>query len=141
MTSLAPTRRVFIQAHELPGLTWGALAGHAVSMRRILGARRGGRIGIGLFTLGLVAAVPAPIYSAHFLALHLGLGFAGTALQSGSGSPRIMDRLRLSLWTAWPLLLTAALAKGIGLNPWGSTTLAILIAHALLTRGLARGMD
>ena len=48
MNSTDTARRVFLAPNEVPGLMLGALLGESVAFRRILGARRAGRIGLAL---------------------------------------------------------------------------------------------
>ncbi len=133
-------RRVFVEAHEVPGLVFGALRGDAVALRRILGARRGGRIGViaGLIALGLAAPPRAwPALAAAHIALALGV-WAATRGRTGLG---VRELLRLSLWPAFPLVVLVAplrLAWPDGAVP---ALGALALAGGLLLRALARGLD
>jgi hypothetical protein len=129
---MAAVRRAFLDARELPRLCWGALSGSDVALRRILGARRAGRVGVLGAALALCAAVPPRdlwvMGAAHAL-LSLGsrpwLGVLGAKQQQ-----------RLVLWLAAPLLAAAALARALGAPPLAPALLALVAAHALLARHL-----
>jgi hypothetical protein len=133
-------RRAFLAAEEIPRLLQGAFRGHAVTLRRLLGARRAGRIGLALGLLGLLAASPWP-WVLPLIAGHLMLAGVGLLLVRSQARLGLLDYLRLSLWTA-PLWLVAAAV----LRPfWPASPLAsqvaIVLGHLTLLRGLRRGLD
>ena len=134
-------RRVFLTRAEVPGLLRGVLTGDATALRRILGARRGGRYGASLAALAAVAAVP-PAALVALVVAHLGLSVAGHfAVRAADLGPRQYQRL--VMWAlAVPLLGSAPLRLvelgGLGLLP---AILAIAVGHGLLWSGLRRGID
>jgi len=132
-------RRSFIGAHEIAPLLLGVLRGEHASLRRVLGARRGGRIGIVMVAIcGAIAAGSAATFTlaagAHVLA-----GLAWSALHMGPLGAR--EQQRLSLWTAAPALLAAAPLRLV----WADSALPALIGvcagQLLLWRALRRGLD
>lgn len=130
-------RRVFLTRAEVPGLLWGALTGDATSLRRILGARRGGRYGAVLAALATLLAIPPAALAAPVL-VHLGLSVAGHfATRPPAVGPRQYQRL--VMWTlAGPLLLAAPLRLlEVGVLP---AILALALGHGLLWNGLRRGI-
>lgn len=113
--------------------------GRDAALRRVLGARRGGRIG------AILAGLPALLAAADLRAALAGVGaYAGFAAltavrhrRSGLGGYRA---LRLLLWTLpGPLLLAAAAARGPGPSRL-LLPLAVLAGWALLERGLRGGL-
>lgn len=132
-----PMRRVFLTRAEVPGLLRGVLTGDATALRRILGARRGGRYGASLAALATLAAVP-PAALATLVVAHLGLSLAGHfAVRAADLGPRQYQRL--VMWAlAVPLLVSAPLRLlGLGVLP---AILAIAVGHGLLWSGLRRGI-
>lgn len=130
-------RRVFLTRAEVPGLLRGVLTGDATALRRILGARRGGRYGASLAALAAVAAVPPGALLALVVA-HLGLSFAGHfAARTADLGPRQYQRL--VMWAlAAPLLVSTPLRLlGLGALP---AIVAIAVGHGLLWSGLRRGI-
>ncbi len=133
-------RRVFVEAHEVPGLVLGALRGEPAALRRILGARRGGRIGAIGCALALVCAAPPRTWLA-LAAVHVALSvgvFAATRRTTGLG---VLQVLRVSLWPAFALVALAAPLRVFWPTSPVPALIAILVASALLLRGLARGID
>jgi hypothetical protein len=133
----AENRRVFIEAHELPGLWLGVVRGDAPALRRILGARRGGRDGIALALLGLAGIVPgagvAPIAAAHLL-----LSLAALPLHRRRGLGVRENQRLLLWWVGLALLACAALrAAGVPLPPLA----ALALAHVGHARNLRRGLE
>lgn len=135
----AGPRRNFIEIRELPALLVGAALGRAAALRRVLGARRGGRIGAAL--AALLAALASP--DALAAAAAVGAYFCLAALTAtrhhrmGFGGYR---SLRLLLWTATAPLLLAALARALGSQSRLLPPLALLVGWILLERGLRGGL-
>jgi len=131
-------RRVFIQTEEVPGLLCGALAGSRPVLRRLLGARRGGRWGLALAAAALLGAAPrhalAPLIALDLMLSALAIGAAGLALS-------FRQHQRLALWFVAPL---AAAAVPLRLAWPGSAlpaALAVVAAHAWLWGVLRNGLD
>ena len=131
-------RRVFLRAQEVPALLVGVARGDPAAMRRVLGARRGGRVGMILGLLGLLLAVPGD--SAPWLvAAQLALGVPGAAL----ARPRLawLEYERLSLWLAGSCLIAVAPLRALlPLASLPAASLALLAAHLWLLRSLRRGL-
>jgi hypothetical protein len=132
--SAAP-RRSFIELRELPDLLLGAALGREVALRRVLGARKGGRIGAALAALlALGASVDR---RAAFFGLASYAGFAALAAlrhrQRGFGGYRTA---RLLLWTLPGPLLAALLARLLGVRSPLLVPLAAAAGWLLLERGL-----
>ncbi len=135
----APPRRVFLRASEVPGLLLGVCRAEPVAQRRVLGARRGGRIGLFLGLVALALAVPDWSTAGGLALLHLvstfGLGRVGGLSPLGE-----LQRLRLSLWTgAAPLLLAAAL-RLIWAESLVPALAGLVAGQLLLYRALRRGL-
>ena len=130
-------RRVFLRAQEVPALLVGVARGDSAAMRRVLGARRGGRVGVILGLLGLLLAVPAGAVP-WLVAGQLALGFPGAVL----ARPRMawLEYERLSLWLAGAALIAVAPLRA--LLPLASVlaAVALLAAHLWLLRSLRRGL-
>ena len=130
-------RRVFLRAQEVPALLVGVAGGDAAAMRRVLGARRGGRVGVILGLLGLLLAVPGDTVP-WLVAGQLALGIPGAAL----ARPRMawLEYERLSLWLAGCSLIAVSPLRAV--LPLASllATLALLAAHLWLLRSLRRGL-
>jgi hypothetical protein len=135
----ARPRRTFIEWRELPGLLARAPRGDAVALRRVLGGRRGGRIGAALAAgLALLAAAD-PIAALAGIATYAGLAALTAARHRRQGLGGYWA-LRLLLWTLPVPLLLAALARGLGCRSRLLLPLAALIGWALLERGLGSGL-
>ena len=127
-----PTRRVFIELWEVPALVRGAVTADAVSLRRILGARRGGRWGI---AAALAALIPSWLAGAIAieLAAHAAFSISGWYIQRSELGPKQYQRV--CLWIVAPALLltaplTLALAHTSPLVAAAPGLLATLAAHA-----------
>ncbi len=135
----APPRRVFLRASEVPGLLLGVCRGEPVAQRRVLGARRGGRIGLILGLAALALAVPNWTTAAGLALLHLactlGLGFVG-----GRSPLRELQRLRLSLWTGAPPLLLATALRLLWPESPAPALAGLVSGQLLLYRALRRGL-
>lgn len=129
-------RRVFIVVPEIPGLLRGAIFADPVSIRRILGARRGGRFGA-LLALAALAPHVAAGTGAPTIGAHLALSLLGWSIQRGTLGPRQYQRV--VLWMLAPALaVTAPLALFLAKGSVGAAALAsvvaVLAAHARLIR-------
>ncbi len=135
----AVARRVFLRANEVPGLLLGVGRADPVAQRRVLGARRGGRIGLALGLVALALAVPDWTTAAGLALLHLastlGLGFVGGRTPLGE-----LQRLRLSLWTGAPPLLLAAAFRLIWPESLAPGLAGLVVGQLLLYRALRRGL-
>jgi hypothetical protein len=139
-TAPAVERRLFLENHEVPGLLLGSLRGERVALRRVLGARRGGRIGSALALLALLAAsAPSTGLFGAALVLWIALCGLGRAVAHRASGLRLHEWLRLTLWTAAPALLGAALLRGLLPSAW-LTLVAVAVACALSWRGVRRGL-
>lgn len=130
-------RRVFLSRDEVPGLLRGVLRGDATSLRRILGARRGGRYGAMLAAAATLVAVP-PAAIAPAVVAHVALSLAGHfATRPPAVGPRQYQRL--VMWAlALPLLGSAVLRPfDLGALP---AILGLAVGHGLLWSGLRRGL-
>ncbi len=131
-----PARRVFVENHEIPWLVIGTARGDAAACRRVLGARRGGRVGFVLALTGLALAAPnlrAAFVSAlvHVvLALLVGIG----ARRRGGQTTREVQRL--ALWTVLTPLGVAALARLAGFGSLRLCLAAAIVGQILLVRAL-----
>lgn len=135
----APARRVFLRASEVPGLLLGVSRADPVARRRVLGARRGGRIGLALGLVALALAVPDWTTAAGLTLLHVastvGLGFVGVHTPLGE-----LQRLRLSLWTSAPPLLLAAAFRLIWPESLAPGLAGLVVGQLLLYRALRRSL-
>jgi hypothetical protein len=133
-------RRVFVEPAEIPRLCAGVLRGERAALRRVLGARRAGRIGALAALASLLLAAPwsaAPALAALHGALALGVGW----VTRGTAALLAREVLRLSTWPVAPLLLLAALARPFAPRSALAALLAILCANALLWRAVRHGLD
>lgn len=131
-------RRVFLSRAEIPGLVRGAVTGEPVALRRILGARRGGRYGAMLALAATLLAVPFQALAPLAL-VHAGLSVAGhLAARPARIGPRQYQRM--VTWTLAPTLLLAAPFRLVGGGEIAAL-LALAVAHGLLWRGLRGGLD
>ncbi len=135
----APPRRVFLRASEVPGLLLGVSRADPVAQRRVLGARRGGRVGLALGLVALALAVPDWTTAVGLALLHLastlGLGFVGWRTPLGE-----LQRLRLSLWTGAPPLLLAAALRLNSPESLAPALAGLVAGQLLLYRALRRGL-
>jgi hypothetical protein len=131
-------RRVFLRVEEIPRLFAGLLRGEPVAMRRILGARRAGRVGALLAALGVLAWLGEPAIFGLAIG-QLAIALPGAALSRPPLS--WLEYQRLSLWLAGAALLAAApLHAAPALAPHG-VWLLWLGSHLWLWRALRRGLD
>jgi hypothetical protein len=134
--SARPPRRVFVERREIPGLVIGTARGDAVACRRVLGARRGGRIGLLLALAGLALSAPGPRVAFLAALTHVSLGLlVGLGARWRSGH-RTREVQRLAVWTVLTPLGVAAIARLSGFaSPWICIAAAI-VGQALLVRAL-----
>jgi hypothetical protein len=131
-------RRAFLETHEVPALVVGVALAEPAACRRVLGARRGGRIGFVLACAALAAAAPSARFALAMAALHvvltLGAGLAGRRHRSHA----TREVQRLALWTALVPAAIAALARPL-FGAGGGTLLpaAVVAGQYLLWRALA----
>jgi hypothetical protein len=130
-------RRAFLEAHEIPALVVGTALGNASAARRVLGARRGGRIGVALGLAALGLAAPSLRAALTAVALHGALGLVLGLANRRRGAHTTREVQRLALWTAVTPLCVAALARPLA----GANALplyaAVLVGQVLLSRALA----
>jgi ABC-type Fe3+ transport system permease subunit len=138
MANAAPrARRVFVEGRELVGLVIGTARGDAVACRRVLGARRGGRLGFGLALLGLGLAAPSVRVALAAAALHVVLGLAVGLFARRRSGHRTREVQRLALWTVLTPLGVAALARLLGFGSAARLCFAAaLVGQVLLVRAL-----
>jgi hypothetical protein len=134
------TRRVFISAGEVPHLLAGAVLGRSVALRRLLGARRAGRYGLGAALICAVAALPSELLPLALIA-HLAASAIGMLLANSEADLRVMEYQRLSLWVLAPVLAGLALLRLLGEAAALTSCTAVGFAHLLLWRGLRGGLD
>lgn len=129
-------RRFFVERREIPGLVVGSARGNAVACRRVLGARRSGRIGFTLALAGL--ALSAPSLRAALLAalIHVSLGLLVGIGARRRSFHRTREVQRLAVWTVLTPLGVAVLARLLGFgSPWLCVAAAI-VGQLLLVRAL-----
>jgi len=137
-TGYTPSRRVFVRVKEVPALLLAALGGSPVALRRILGARRSGRIGVVFGLLVLAATATQPLGGFAVVLGHLGLSAILGHLLARPRGLGPMQHQRLVLWFAGPLgVLTAPLGLVIAL-PWLAPLIGVSAGHLLLARYLIR---
>jgi hypothetical protein len=132
-------RRFFVVSREIPHLLLGAVLGEPVSLRRILGGRRAGRIGVALFAVGLFCAFPPGGVAVGLLA-QLAVAWILGAQPRSAPPLRYLERLRLSLWTTAPPLIAALPLRLLLPSTVVPGLVAVLVGHALLVRGLRTGL-
>ncbi len=135
----APARRVFLRSREVPGLLVGVLLADAVSQRRVLGARRGGRVGAVLGLAALWVASPGWSAAAGLAVLHIAITL-GLGLADRATSIRAYQRLRLSLWAGVSPLLLASTLRLVWPDSVLPALLGLVVAQLILYRGLRRGL-
>ena len=129
-------RRVFVERREIPGLVAGTARGNAVACRRVLGARRGGRIGFTLAAAGLALSAPSLRTALLAALLHVSLGLlVGIGARVHSGH-RTREVQRLAVWTVLTPLGVVMLVRLVGFgSPWHCFAAAI-VGQLLLVRAL-----
>ena len=132
-------RRIFLTPGEIPERLAGALRGDSASLRRILGARRAGRIGAALLLAGALAAFPLRWLLVGLL-LHLGLACVLRRWPSATPRLSIAQRIRLASWTTGPTLLAFAALRLLWPESLVPGLLGLALGQALLVRGLGGGL-
>jgi hypothetical protein len=134
---LTPARRAFLETHELPRLVVGTALGEAAACRRVLGARRGGRIGVMLALAALALAAESLRAALAASALHVVLALVVGLANRRIGMHTTREVQRLAVWTVVTPLCVTALVRAV-LGP--SALLlgaAVLAGQGLLWRALA----
>lgn len=135
-TPAGGARRVFLSRREIAGLVIGTARGDAVACRRVLGARRGGRVGFALALGGLALAAPDARSALLAALLHVSLGLLvglGARRHTGHTTREVQ---RLALWTVLTPLGVAALARLGGLGSAQLVFAAALVGQLLLVRAV-----
>jgi hypothetical protein len=132
-------RRVFLTVGEVPGLVVGVLKGDPVALRRILGARRGGRFGTLLFAVGLLLAFPLRWVVVGAVLQIITVPLLRAWPPAGAGLS-FVERLRLSLWTTGPALVVAGVALSLWVGGPVPGLLGLGVGQAILIRGLRSGL-
>jgi len=135
------TRRSFIVKREVPHLLAGGLRGDPVALRRILGARRTGRWGLGLAALALALVAPSAATAGIVAALHLGIGASGFMLRGKSLGLELRPALLLSLWIVAPLWALGSLGRLLLPGSLLPAVAASLLAEWLVWRGVQAGIE
>jgi hypothetical protein len=130
-------RRVFLEAHELPALVLGVALARPWAARRVLGARRGGRVGALLALLGLALAAPSRASALAAALLHGALGLALGLANRRRGGHTTREVQRLALWTVLTPLGVAALARPFAAGSALPLVAAAVAGQLLLWRALA----
>lgn len=129
-------RRVFLENREIPRLVRGTALGDPVACRRVLGARRGGRVGFMLALAGLALAAPSLRAAAIAAIVHVGLGLlVGLRARRRTGQ-RTREVQRLALWTVLTPLGVAVLARLVGFGSDQILVAAAIVGQLLLLRAL-----
>jgi hypothetical protein len=130
-------RRVFLEWAEVPGLVLGVARGDASACRRVLGARRGGRVGVLLALAALALAAPSRRAALAAAVLHVGFGLVVGLWNRRTGGHTTKQVQRLALWTALTPAGVAALARPLAAGSALPLAAAVLAGQALLWRALA----
>jgi len=129
-------RRAYLARSEVPQLVVGTALGDPVACRRVLGARRGGRIGLLLALTGLALAAPNPRAALEAAFVHVALGLlVGLRARRRSGH-RTREVQRLALWTVLTPLGVAAIARLAGFGSEPLCVAAAIVGQVLLLRAL-----
>jgi hypothetical protein len=129
-------RRVFVERREIAGLVLGTARGDAVACRRVLGARRGGRIGFALALAGLALAAPSLRGALLAALVHVVLGLLVGLRARAKSFQTTREVQRLALWTVLTPLGVALLARLAGFGaPW-QVIAAACAGQLLLLRAL-----
>jgi len=129
-------RRAFVERREIPGLVVGTARGDPVVCRRVLGARRGGRIGFTLALAGLALAAPSLRAALLAALLHVSLGLLVGLGARGRTGHRTREVQRLALWTVLTPLGVAVLARLSGFGSLKLCMAAAIVGQLLLLRAL-----
>ncbi|HXZ84838.1 MAG TPA: hypothetical protein VEI82_05055 [Myxococcota bacterium] len=136
-THAGSPRRVFLQWHEVTGLVLGVARGDAAACRRVLGARRGGRVGLVLALAALALAAPSPSAALGAAALHVALGLLLGLANRRSGGHTTKEMQRLALWAVLTPAGVAALVRPLAAGSALPLLCAVLLGQLLLWRALA----
>jgi len=130
-------RRVFLEWPEVPRLVLGVARGDSAACRRVLGARRGGRLGVVLALAALALAAPSREAALAAAALHVGLGLVVGLWNRRIGGHTTKQVQRLALWTALTPAGVAALARPLAAGSALPLFAAVLAGQLVLWRALA----
>jgi hypothetical protein len=130
-------RRVFLEWPEVPGLALGAARGDPAACRRVLGARRGGRVGVVLALAALALAAPSRRAALAAVALHVGLGLVVGLWNRRIGGHTTKEVQRLALWTVLTPAGVAVLLRPFAAGSALPLAAAVLAGQVLLWRALA----
>jgi hypothetical protein len=123
----------------VPGLLRGVPLGKPVALRRVLGARRAGRVGFYVAVALLALAAPSVGAAALGVAAYFALGALGALRLRAQGVGPYWS-LRLLLWEVPAPLLLAALVRLAGVRSAWPLLLAALGSYLLLERGARSGL-
>ena len=104
-------RRAFLEAYEIPALVLGVARAEPAACRRVLGARRGGRIGLCAALLALAVAAPSLRFAVEMAALHVVLTLLSGLAVRRHRSHTTREVQRLALWAVVTPTCVAALAR------------------------------
>jgi hypothetical protein len=130
-------RRVFLEWAEVPALALRVARGDPAACRRVLGARRGGRVGVVLALAALALAAPSRRAAIAAAAFHVVLGLVVGLLNRRIGGHTTKEVQRLALWTALTPAGVAALLRPFAAGSALPLTAAVLAGQVLLWRALA----
>ena len=134
--SARPPRRVYVERREILGLVLGTARGDAVACRRVLGARRGGRIGFALALAGLALAAPSLRVALLAAFVHVVLGLLVGLRARAKSLQTTREVQRLALWTVLTPLGVAMLARFTGFGAAWQCVAAAIAGQLLLLRAL-----
>jgi hypothetical protein len=137
---MSAPRRVFIRLGEVPRLIASASLGDAPALRRVLGARHGGRIGVVL--CGVLASLATPTSSALAvgIAAYLALSIVASVRYRDAEGLGRLQCLRLMLWTLPVPLVLAIVARLLGAPGALPVLIAAILGYLLLDGGLRMGL-
>lgn len=129
-------RRTFLGWRELPALWLGVARGRPAALRRVIGARYGGRAGLVLGALGLLLGVRPALWP-WLVAAQLAIAMPAARL----ARPPLawLAYQRVSLWLAGSALVLCAALALLGARADAWTVALWLGAHAWLVLCLRRG--
>jgi hypothetical protein len=122
-------RRAFLELHEIPGLWRGTAVADAAAVRRVLGARRGGRVGFALALTALWLAAPSLSAALVLVIAHVSLGLVLGLANRRRGGHTTREVQRIALWTVLTPLCIAALVShtAAALGASGGEQLGLLL--------------
>jgi len=130
-----PQRRVFVVLRDVPKLQRDVLAGEPHALRRVLGARRSGRLGAIMLLAAFLAAVrpgDMSLVATVYVLTSAVLGHL-TARPLGLGPIR---HQRLLCWFVAPLIWLTTPLRWVLTATWIPATLALIAGQLLLAKYL-----